>query len=264
MARPSRPAPGRLARCGASAVSNRVIFRSESRDVTAAVLEIEGRSVPLSVRRSHRARRLYLRVDPSAPPDLPVELILPRGVGLAEGLRFARDKQGWVARRLAALPTPIPFTDGAVIEIGGERLTIRHVGGSTVTRRDGAMLLVGGGPEHLARRVRDWIRGHARDVLTRRSRELAERIGRQIRSVRLGDPRSRWGSCSPDGRLAYSWRLVLAPPFVLDYVVAHEVAHLVHLNHGRKFWLLAAELAGDIDTPRAWLNRNGPRLLRHG
>ena len=254
----------RLARGGASAVSDHVTDRAESHEMAGAVLEIDGRSVPLAVRRSRRARRLYLRVDPSAPPDLPVELILPRGVGLAEGLRFARDKQGWVARRLAALPPPMPFQDGAAIEIGGEALTILHVGGSTATRRDGASLVVGGGVEHLPRRVRDWIRGQAREVLTRRSRELAERIGRQIQAVRLGDPRSRWGSCSPDGRLAYSWRLVLAPPFVLDYVVAHEVAHLVHLNHGQKFWRLVAQLTGDIDTPRAWLNRHGPRLLRHG
>ena len=228
------------------------------------VLEIEGRSVPIAVRRSRRARRLYLRVDPTAPPELPVELILPRGVGLAEGLRFARDKQGWVARRLAALPPPVPFADGAVLEIGGEILVIQHVGGGGPTRRESNLLLVAGAPEHVARRVCDWIKRHARDVLAARAREMAARIGRQVAGVRLADPRSRWGSCSPDGRLAFSWRLILAPPFVLDYVVAHEVAHLVHLNHGKRFWKLAADLAGDIETPRRWLNRLGPRLLRHG
>ncbi len=218
----------------------------------------------IAVRRSHRARRLYLRVDPTAPPDLPVELILPRGVGLAEGLRFARAKSGWVANRLAALPPPQPFADGATFEIADETLTIRHVGGGGATRRDGATLLVAGREDHLARRVRDWIKSEARDVLTARSRELAVRIDRPVRLVRISDPRSRWGSCSPDGRLSYSWRLVLAPSFVLDYVVAHEVAHLVHLNHGQRFWRLVVELAGDIDTPRAWLHRHGPRLLRYG
>ena len=98
----------------------------------------------------------------------------------------------------------------------------------------------------------------------RRSRELALRVGRRVSGVRLGDPKSRWGSCSPEGGLSYSWRLILAPPFVLDYVVAHEVAHLVELNHGRRFWRLVAELVGDIDAPRAWLRANGTRLLRHG
>ena len=254
----------RLAGDAPSAVSSRVRLRSESPESAAAVLEIDGRDVPLAVRRSRRARRLYLRVDPSAPADLPVELILPRGVGLAEGLRFARDKSNWVARRLAALPPLVPFADGAAVEIHGEALVIRHVGGVMATRRDGPVLTVGGAPEHVARRVRDWIRAQARDILTARSRELAQRVGRPVRAVRLGDPRSRWGSCSPDGRLAYSWRLVLAPPFVLEYVVAHEVAHLVHLNHGQRFWRLVASLVGDIDTPRAWLNRHGPRLLRHG
>lgn len=254
----------RLAGHAPSAVSNRVRLRSESPESAAAVLEIDGRNVALAVRRSRRARRLYLRVDPSAPADLPVELILPRGVALAEGLRFARDKSRWVARRLAALPPLVPFADGATIDLHGESIVIRHVGGVAATRRDGPMLAVGGAPEHVSRRVRDWVRAQARDILTSRSRELAERIGRQVRGVRLGDPRSRWGSCSPDGRLAYSWRLVLAPPFVLDYVVAHEVAHLVHLNHGRRFWHLVASLVGDIDAPRAWLNRHGPRLLRHG
>lgn len=254
----------RLAGHAADAVSQRVRLRSESFESAAAVLEIDGRNVPVAVRRSHRARRLYLRVDPTAPADLPVELILPRGVGLAEGLRFARDKKGWVARRLAALPAPIPFADGTTIDLQGEALVIRHVGGNAATHRDGPVLAVGGAAEHVARRVRDWIKAQARDILTRRSRELAERIGRPVRGVRLGDPRSRWGSCSPDGRLAYSWRLVFAPPFVLEYVVAHEVAHLVHLNHGAKFWRLVATLVDDVDTPRAWLNRHGPRLLRHG
>jgi len=254
----------RLAGHAGSAVSSRVRLRSESFEAAATVLEIDGRNVPLAVRRSRRARRLYLRVDPSAPADLPVELILPRGVGLAEGLRFARDKSHWVARRLAALPPLVPFADGSTFDLHGDALVIRHVGGSVSTHRDGPVLKVGGAREHLPRRVRDWIKAQARDTLTRRSRELAEKIDRHVHGVRLGDPRSRWGSCSPDGRLAYSWRLIFAPPFVLDYVVAHEVAHLVHLNHGAKFWRLVATLVGDIDGPRAWLNRHGPRLLRHG
>lgn len=228
------------------------------------VLEIEGQRIALAVRRSRRARRLYLRVDPGASPELPVELILPRGVALAEGLRFARDKSGWVARRLAALPAPVPFAPGARIEVGGESLAIRHVGGTGATRRSGDELLVGGSPDHVARRVRDWIKTEARRVLTARAHEVAHSVSREVRGVRLGDPRSRWGSCSPDGRLAFSWRLILAPSFVLDYVVAHEVAHLVHLNHGARFWQLTAALAGDIDTPRNWLNRHGPRLLRYG
>ena len=228
------------------------------------VIEVDGRPVSLSVRRSRRARRLYLRVDPAAPADFPVELVLPRGVGLAEGLRFARDMAGWVGRRLKALPATVPFTDGTPIEVGGETLVIRHVGGRGPTRREGGLLLVAGDADYIRRRVRDWLKTQARAVLAERSRALAATIGKTIASIRLSDPRSRWGSCSSEGGLAYSWRLILAPPFVLDYVVAHEVAHLVHANHGPRFWKLTAELCGDTDTPRAWLNRHGPRLLRYG
>lgn len=227
-------------------------------------IEIEGQPVALAVRRSRRARRLYLRVDPAAPADCPVELVLPRGVGLSEGLRFARDMAGWVAGRLKALPPAVPFADGTILAVLGESLVIRKIEGRSPTRREGDALLVGGDSEHMPRRVRDWLKTHARAVLAERSRATAALIGRQVSGVRLGDPRSRWGSCSSDGRLAYSWRLILAPPFVLDYVVAHEVAHLEHPNHGPRFWKLTAELCGDTEAPRAWLNRNGPRLLRYG
>lgn len=228
------------------------------------VIDIDGQPVALAVRRSHRARRLYLRVDPAAPAEFPVELVLPRGVALAEGLRFARDMAGWVARRLKALPATVPFMDGTTLDVSGEALIIRHVGGRGPTRREGGLLLVAGEREHVTRRVRDWLKAQARAVLAERSRAVAALIGKSVASVRLSDPRSRWGSCSSEGGLAYSWRLILAPPFVLDYVVAHEVAHLVHPNHGARFWRLANELCGDTDTPRAWLNHHGPRLLRYG
>jgi predicted metal-dependent hydrolase len=228
------------------------------------VLEIEGRNVPLSVRRSRRARRLALRVDPTSPPEFPVELILPRGVGLAEGMRFARDKQGWVARRLAALPPVVPLIDGTIIEFRGAPLIIRHIGGTGLTRCDGETLLVTGAIEHTSRRAKDWLRARAREALTERSHTIAARIHREVKKVRLGDPKTRWGSCAADGRLAYSWRLILTPDFVLDYVVAHEVAHLNHPNHGPRFWRLVEDLCPHCEAARAWLNRNGPRLLRYG
>lgn len=230
----------------------------------AAILEVDGRPVALAVRRSRRARRLYLRVDPAAPPELPVELVLPRGVGLAEGLRFARDMSQWVAGRLRALPPPLPFADGTRLEVAGESLVVRHVGGRGPTRREGDTLLVAGQPDHIARRVRDWLKALAQETLTTQSRALARRVDRRVASVRLRDPKSRWGSCAPNGGLAYSWRLILAPPFVLHYVVAHEVAHLVHPDHSRHFWRLVGELCGDPARPRAWLNQHGPRLLRYG
>jgi predicted metal-dependent hydrolase len=224
-------------------------------------LDVGGSEIALAVRRSPRARRITLRIDPVRAY---AELIVPRRVGLAEALRFAEGKRAWIAQRLAALPEAVRFAEGTVIPVGGELLTIRNHAGRGPVRREGDALLVGGSPEHHGRRVRDWLKAHARTVLGQRSRELASRIGRRVTGIRLGDPKSRWGSCSPDGGLAYSWRLILAPPDVLDYVVAHEVAHLQELNHGRRFWRLVGELVPDVDGPRAWLRRNGTRLLRYG
>jgi predicted metal-dependent hydrolase len=225
-------------------------------------VEVAGRRVDLAVRRSPRARRLYLRVDPM---EAHVELILPRGVGLPEGLRFVNDKRGWLASRLAAIPARTPFADGTTIALFGEPVTIRHrpeMRGAV--RREGSDLVVSGAAEHVARRVRDWLKDQARRELSARSHAVAARIGRQVTRVRISDPCSRWGSCSARGGLAYSWRLALAPPYVADYVVAHEVAHLVEHNHGRRFWRLVEQLMPSAEEAKAWLRRNGNVLLRYG
>jgi predicted metal-dependent hydrolase len=192
-------------------------------------------------------------------------LILPRWVGLEEGLRFARDKRAWLAARLAAIPARAAFADGATIPVIGALLTIRHRpdAGGAVHRVDDE-IIVTGGAEHVARRVRDWLKALARRELAARSRTLAARLDRRVTSVRIGDPKSRWGSCSAKGGLAYSWRLVLAPPAVLDYVVAHEVAHLAEHNHGHRFWAIVRELAPEVESAKAWLRGHGGMLLRYG
>jgi predicted metal-dependent hydrolase len=228
----------------------------------AATVEVAGRRIDLAVRRSPRARRLYLRVDPV---EAHVELILPRWVGLQEGLRFANDRRGWLEARLAAIPARTPFIDGATIALFGEPVTIRHRPEARgAVRREAGELFVSGAAEHVARRVRDWIKAQARREFAIRSHAIAERVGRRIARVRISDPRSRWGSCSARGGLAYSWRLALAPPHVIDYVVAHEVAHLVEHNHGRRFWRLVEELSPACESAKDWLRRNGNVLLRYG
>ncbi|HEX2114751.1 MAG TPA: SprT family zinc-dependent metalloprotease [Alphaproteobacteria bacterium] len=235
--------------------------RSRAASHTATV-EIAGKPVNVAVRRNPRARRLYLRIDPVRADII---LVLPRGVGLQEGLRFAHDRRGWLAGRLAAMPTHTPFVDGSAIPLLGRTVTIRHKpegrGGVACV---GDELHVAGRIEHLARRVRDWLKARARAELSARSHACAARIGRQIARVRIGDPKSRWGSCSAKGGLAYSWRLILAPPEVLDYVVAHEVAHLVEHNHGRRFWALVDSLTPATHQAKLWLRRHGNTLLRYG
>ena len=123
---------------------------------------------------------------------------------------------------------------------------------------------VRGDPAHLARRVRDHLAALARDELARRARPLAAHVGCTIARVTVRDTRSRWGSCSASGNLSFSWRLIFAPEEVVDYVVAHEVAHLAEMNHGPRFWRLVERLAPGNAGPRAWLDRHRARLLSYG
>ncbi len=231
-------------------------------DPAQIVIHVDGVALPLHVRRHPRARRVSLRTDPAAGK---VVLVLPRRASLAAGVSFARSQQAWIRRRLAQIPDATPLSPGVALEVAGERLTIRHDATSRgPTRRVDDMLLVSGDPRFVARRVRDWLRAHARELVTNRARFLATGLAREVSAVRITDTRSRWGSCAPDGRLSFCWRLVLAPATVIDYVVAHEVAHLVHLNHGPRFWQLVDRLTPHRLDAQTWLRRNGARLLRVG
>ena len=116
--------------------------------------------------------------------------------------------------------------------------------------RESGEIHVSGRPEHLPRRVEDWLKQEARHEIERRAHEKAAELGKKVRRVTIRDPRSRWGSCSPDGALSFSWRLILAPRFVLDYVVAHEVAHLRELNHSNRFWRITETLTADMAKAR--------------
>lgn len=226
------------------------------------VLELGGRSVPVRVRRSPTARRMTLRVDSAR---LVLLLVLPSRVPLAEGLRFARDKADWIAARLAAQPPRRPFGDGVVVPVRGVDHVIRHRPEARrgVWAEDG-MLSVSGAAEHLPRRVEDWLRREAKRQLADSARVYAARLGRTVGRVSVRDPKARWGSCTARGDLSFSWRLVLAPMAVADYVVAHEVAHLVELNHSADFWRLVSLLVDDVATPRIWLRRHGATLHAFG
>ncbi len=225
-------------------------------------LAVAGLPMPLELRESARARRMTLRVD--AGRGL-IQVVIPVGVPEAEALRFVGRHDGWLRARLAALPPQLPFTDGAVVPFLGVDHVIRHAperrGG---TRRENGVILVGGQPEHVARRVRDFLMAEAKRELAERARAKAALIGARVAAVTVRDTRSRWGSCSATGRLSFSWRLILTPEPVLDYVVGHEVAHLREMNHSPRFWALCAQLTADVTAPRAWLKTNGARLLRYG
>ncbi len=229
---------------------------------THKMLIIGERPLPLEVRRHPRARHISLRLDGK---EDRLRLVLPRGVSIAEGCEFARSKSAWVLRHLESRAPQIPFADGTVLPLLGEDHVIRHFPAARRgVWRDAGMIAVSGQAEHLPRRVRDFLKAEARETLTRRAREKAERLDRSPGRITLRDTTSRWGSCTANGDLSFSWRLVLAPEMVLDYVVAHEVAHLKELNHSARFWELTARLTDEIEGPKRWLRRHGESLLRYG
>ena len=226
------------------------------------ILEVDGRAILVRARRHRRARRITLRVD--AREDCAV-LTLPARANLESGFGFARERAGWLARKLAALPPLTPFDDHAVIPFRGARLLIRHLppaGPDPVLM--GGVLQVPGDAAGLAARVKDWLRGEALGALTRAATQKAASIGRTPPPISVRDPRARWGSCSAKGRLSFSWRLIMAPPMVLDYVAAHEVAHLLHLDHGAEFKATLSRLAARQAEARDWLAREGSGLHRYG
>jgi predicted metal-dependent hydrolase len=221
----------------------------------------------LEWRRNARARRVSLRINPS---DGAIVVTLPLRASRRAGMALLMGHVDWVARRIAALPAAVTLADGAEVPIGGVPHLIRHhPDPKSSHRRGGAWLEDGelhvtGRLEFLPRRAIDFLRAEAGRRLSALVRAKAGQAGVTATRITIKDTTSRWGSCAPDGALAFSWRLVMAPEFVQDYVTAHEVAHLRHMNHGPAFWHLVSSLTAHMPRAMAWLNHEGPRLLRVG
>ena len=228
----------------------------------AETVELPHGPTPVVWRRSTRARRVSLRIDPRAAT---VVVTLPAKAARSAGLRLLTDNAGWVGSKLAALPPAMAFADGAAIPVGGELHRIRHRpdshGGAWM---EGGEIHVAGNPTFLARRVTDLLRAEARRRLAALVTDVADQTGLRPAKLAIRDTRSRWGSCTADGTVMFNWRLVMAPPSVQHYVVVHELAHLRHMNHGPQFWGLVASGARDMATSIAWLKRNGSALMRAG
>ncbi|MDP6704824.1 MAG: M48 family metallopeptidase [Alphaproteobacteria bacterium] len=233
----------------------------QRRTLDSELLSLGERRVDLAIRVNPRARRISLKLDPASGQ---VVLVLPSARARRRGLEFARGHGEWILAELAKLSPRIGFEDGARIPYLDRPHTIRHVGGRGTVERRADEIHVAGAPEHTPRRVADWLRQEARRLLTDGAFAKAEAIGARPGRITIRDPRTRWGSCAASGALSFSWRLVLAPESVLDYVVAHEVAHLREAHHGPAFWALARRLHADVDTSRAWLKVNGAGLHRYG
>ena len=225
---------------------------------------IEGRAVPLRIRRHPRARRLTLRVDAQRGEAIAT---IPAWLTAEDGVDLARRKGGWLLARLDSLPPRRPFVDGATVPLLGVEYPIRACPAASVRGvawiADGE-IRVKGDAAHLSRRLHDWLRARARAEIRTRVEALAACIDARVGRITLRDTRSRWGSCSANGDLSFCWRLILAPEHVLDYVVAHEVAHLRERNHGDAFWSLVSELHPAPRPARNWLRRHGESLHRIG
>ncbi|WP_416898365.1 MAG: M48 family metallopeptidase [Minwuia sp.] len=216
----------------------------------------------LRVLRHPRARRMKLRLDRA--DGAPV-LVLPPRASLAAGEAFVLDHLDWIAERRDARPKRRPFGDGVSLPVLDDTLTVAHRPGErSGVRRDGALLLVSGEAAHINRRVTDWLKAEARRELGHCARGHAADVGVKIARIRIADQKSRWGSCSSSGALSFNWRLILAPAFVLDFVAAHEVAHMREMNHGPAFHRLVARLHPQVRQAEVWLRDNGPDLRAWG
>jgi predicted metal-dependent hydrolase len=222
-----------------------------------------GLSAKLTLKPSPRARVMRLRVDSRSGA---VTLTFPRRVSQRKAIEWAAKQREWIEAALAKVPAEVPLAPGGELPIEGKAHRIDwEPGRSRLVKVEPGRIIVGGPPETLEARLVRWLKRHAGLVLERETHEFAAKAGVTVSRVGIGDPMSRWGSCSSSGAIRYSWRLILAPVFVRRATVAHEVAHLVHMNHAPAFHALVAEIYGEDPRPaRSWLRREGASLHRIG
>ncbi len=219
----------------------------------------------VTLKRSKRARRVALRLDPV---ERVINLVIPERMSEKRAYSFARQHEGWVRDTLAALPQPEPFIHNAQLPIFGEFITLNIQHDETlkrtrITMEDG-VLNVKTYQDDPTNRITAFLKQYAKNGLADMAQDKAAGISKPIKSVTVRDTKSRWGSCSDDGSLSFSWRLIFAPYEAIDYVVAHEVAHLRHMDHSKDFWKLCRSLSDDFVEGKYWMQNNGNTLMRYG
>ena len=246
------------------------LFRRTTAPRDASVFEVshKGESFRIALKRVVGATRFTIRVR-SATRD--VVLTMPVRGSVTAARDFAERHADWIGARLRKLPKPVPFEPGNCVPFEGvlHRIDHRPLTRGTVwigrtESGDEPAIIVAGEAAHVPRRVADFMRREARKRLDEAVRRHSAKIDMAARGVTVRDTTSRWGSCSASGGLNFSWRLIMAPPHVLDYLAAHEVAHLVHLNHSDKFWAVTRKLSSDTDAAEDWLKHHGASLHRFG
>jgi len=245
----------------------RALFYRRPSEPQTFEVEFDRASFPVRVRRHRQARRYTLRIQAATRE---VILTMPPRGSLREAKEFAQKHGGWIAARMHRLPQAVPFADGTILPLRGVEHRVVHrrgVRGTVWTEKPDSgmpLLCVAGDAPHIERRVSDYLRREAARDLDAASRRAAEEFGVAVRRISVRDQSSRWGSCSTTGVLSYSWRLILAPPFVLNYLAVHEVAHLLEMNHSARFWRLVKRVCADSERAKTWLDVHGGDLHRYG
>lgn len=242
-----------------------LFFKAKPPIPASTSIEIDGAPVTVTVRVNARARSYRLSLPHSSGPVL----TLPPHGRWSEAEAFLLRQRHWLAARIGRAPQASRFAEGDNVPLRGVAHRIvgtgRLRGRVEAGEQDGEpVLLVPGDPEHHKRRLTDWLKDQALADLGERTAFHAARLGVSVKAVRMRSQASRWGSCSSSGNINYNWRLVLAPPFVLDYVAAHEVAHLVEMNHSAAFWATVERTLPGMERGRAWLKAHGRQLMAHG
>jgi predicted metal-dependent hydrolase len=242
---------------GATGVCHHHVMETVSETVA-----LPGGAVTVRWRRSRRARQVSLRIDPAAAA---VVIALPPRIRRSTGLALLQKHAAWAIDRLASLPPATRFCPGSRVPLNGSDHLIRHVPTTPAGAwLEGGEIHVGGAADDVANNVAAFLRHEAQRTLSALVAEKAARLNRQPRRVLVKDTSTRWGSCAADRSIAFNWRVVMAPPFVQDYVAAHETAHLRHMNHSTSFWADVAALTPQRNAAIAWLKTEGTRLLREG
>lgn len=230
-------------------------------------LTINARAVPLVTRVNRRAKRLILKVDPISGE---IFVTAPTQSALGDAVNFARDNAHWIEKQLKPEMRARPFRENdiamlrgephRIVRDGGPRRPVEIINDANAT----PTLKVGGDSAHLNRRVVDWMKRQARADFSTQVEAHCAAMDRPAAKFNIRDARTRWGSCSSDGVLNFTWRLIMAPAFVLDYVAAHECAHLLHMNHGPAFWREVTRLGVEARQAENWLSENGTKLFTYG
>ncbi len=228
-------------------------------------INLGNRTAPLVARVNRRAKKLIIKVDAVAGE---ICVTAPSKRALPEAIAFAKESASWIETQLDEKLRAKPFRESMkfpyrgvecrIIQAGGPRAPVRYVD------RPEPHVIVGGDAAHLNRRLCEWLKREARAAITERVDHYSARIGKHRTALRIRDTQTRWGSCSSDGVLSFSWRLILAPPWILDYVAAHECVHLVHLNHSKTYWRDLKNLGVDPRAAANWLKSEGPGLFAYG